>query len=222
MDWISHYQAVLFDFDGLLVDTEPLHYAAYMQMAKDRGFPLDWDFVRFCKEAHGRDGGIFHALQREYPHIFEKGLSKEILYADKKRLYVEMLKTFPLSLMEGVDEVLSALHERQIKRAVVTNSPKAQIELIQSKLPLLKTIPLWITREDYFHPKPAPDGYLKALERLEAKSERVIGFEDTLKGIKALLAAQVDAVFVNPFDYGPTKECVQLGARHIKKLSLSF
>lgn len=222
MDWISPYQVVLFDFDGLLVDTEPLHYAAYMQMAHERGVPLDWDFTRFCKEAHGRENGFFYALQKEYPHVFEQGLSREILYADKTHYYIERLKTVPLSLMEGAASVLLALQEKSVKRAVVTNSPRAQIELIQSKLPLLKTIPLWITREDYTHAKPSAEGYLKALERLDAKGERAIGFEDTLKGIKALIAADVNAVFVCPSSCGPIKECQQLGAKHIETLLESW
>jgi HAD superfamily hydrolase (TIGR01509 family) len=99
--------------------------------------------------------------------------------------------------MPGVAEVLEALAEKGKKRAVVTNSPKEQIDVIKEKLPLLKTIPLWITREDYREAKPAPDGYLKAMGELMIPGDRVIGFEDTIKGLQALLAAGVTGVLVS-------------------------
>ncbi len=81
--------------------------------------------------------------------------------------------------MPGVEELLKELIELKSKRAVVTNSTKEQIETIKELLPLLKSIPLWITREDYENPKPAPDGYLKAMEVLADSGDRVIGFEDS-------------------------------------------
>jgi HAD superfamily hydrolase (TIGR01509 family) len=207
---------VLLDFDGLLVDTEPLHYAAYMQMAQERGVPLDWSFAEFCKKAHVREHGFFYALEEEYPAVFKQGLSKEILYADKKRIYENALSVAPLSLMEGVESVLRLLQERDIKRAVVTNSPRSQITTIQEKLPLLKTIPLWVTREDYKRAKPAPDGYLEALKRLKVEEELAVGFEDSVKGLQALLSAGVEAVFVSPIE---DSAVAALGVSHIQRLS---
>ncbi len=207
---------VLLDFDGLLVNTEPLHYAAYMQMAQERGVPLDWSFAEFCKKAHAREHGFFYALEEEYPAVFKQGLSKEMLYADKTQIYENALSVAPLSLMEGVESVLRLLQQKGIKRGVVTNSPRSQITMIQEKLPLLKTIPVWVTREDYKRAKPAPDGYLEALKRLSAGDEPAIGFEDTLKGIQSLLSAGAEAVFVSPTE---DSAVAALGVSHIQRLS---
>ncbi len=219
---MTHYSFFLFDFDGLLVDTEPLHYAAYMEMSRRRGFPLPWDFERFCKEAHSKNSGFFDGLEKEHPTLFSSGLSKEILYEEKKKLYVELLKSSPLSLVEGIEAVLKDLEQKGSKRAVVTNSPRVQIELIWSKIPLLKTIPLWITREDYAQPKPAPDGYLEAMKRLHVQGEKGVGFEDSARGILSLLRAGVDAVLVCPPSYAGIAECQQLGASHIERLSVEY
>lgn len=220
MNWIQNYQLFLFDFDGLLVDTEQLHYAAYLEMSRRRGCPLNWDFQRFCHEAHGRAMGFFEGLEREYPHVFKEGASKEDLYEEKKRIYIEMLQKKPLQLMEGVLPLLNALDESKIKSAVVTNSPKDQIEIIKQGLPSLQKIPLWVTREEYVNPKPSPEGYLKAISLLAEPGDRMIGFEDTLKGLKALLAAGAESILICPASHEHVKEGVRLGAKHFEKLSL--
>jgi beta-phosphoglucomutase len=217
--WVQYYQLFLFDFDGLLVDTERLHYASYLEVARRRGCPLNWDFKRFCLEAHGKAMSFFDGLQKEYPDVFKEGPTKEELYEEKKRLYVEMLQNVSLNLMEGVEALLNALDERNIKRAVVTNSVKEQIEIIKKKLPVLQKIPLWVTREDYANPKPSPEGYLKAISLLATPGDKIVGFEDTLKGLKALIAAGADAMLICPADHEHVGEGKKLGAKHFEKFT---
>jgi beta-phosphoglucomutase len=218
MDWIQEYQLFLFDFDGLLVDTEPLHFASYAELCRRHGYEMDWDFQRFCREAHGKAMGIWDAIGREFPAIFEKEPHRDVLYEEKKTIYAELLKKTPLKLMEGAAPLLTALAERGTKRAVVTNSPRAHIEIIKESLPQLLSIPMLVTREDYVHPKPSPEGYLRAIVNLAEPGDRIIGFEDTLKGLKALLSAGVESVLVCPVANEHVKECAALGAKHFKSL----
>lgn len=220
MDWIQNYQVFLFDFDGLLVDTEKLHFASYVALCRRYGCILNWDFQRFCWEAHRKAMGIWEAFAKEFPHMFEIQPSKEVLYEEKKGIYVDLLKSSQLEMMEGAACLLNALAERGAKRAVVTNSPREHIEIIQHSLPILKSIPLWITREEYSHPKPSPEGYLKAIENLAKQQDKIIGFEDTLKGLKALLAAGVESVLICPSQQEHVKECLSLGAKHFESLAL--
>lgn len=194
--FLADYDIILFDFDGLLVDTEPLHFLAYKEMCFRNGVHLDWDFTRFCKEAHSSALGIWKAFQKEFPLLL-KNKSSDLLYHEKKEIYQDLLKTTTPKLMPGVHALLQALTVNPILSAVVTNSTFFQIEVIRKKLSILNIIPLWLTREDYRLAKPAPDGYLQAIEKL-GKKERVIGFEDTLKGIHALQAAGVRPVLVTP------------------------
>lgn len=220
MNWIQNYQLFLFDFDGLLVDTERLHFASYQEMCRRHGCEMHWDFQRFCREAHGKALGIFEAIEVEFPKIFEDEPSREVLYAEKKAIYIEILKNTRLELMEGVAPLLNALAEKGIKRAVVTNSPREHIEIIKESLPILKSIPLWVTREDYTHPKPSPEGYLTAIGKLGRAGDKMIGFEDTLKGLKALVAAGVESILICPAQSGHVEECISLGAKHFESLSI--
>ncbi|MDR2539572.1 MAG: HAD family phosphatase [Chlamydiales bacterium] len=206
--FLSSYDIIFFDFDGLLVDTEPLHFLAYKEMCSKNRIHLNWDFVRFCEEAHASAFGIWKAFQKEFPSLFKKK-SKEVLYQEKKEIYQELLKTSILQLMPGVHALLQALAMSNVLSAVVTNSVRSQVELICKTLPILNVIPLWVTREDYPLAKPAPDGYLQAIEQLGRK-ERIIGFEDTLKGIRALQAAKVEAVLVTPTRPGEIKGFIHI------------
>lgn len=197
MDLLRDIQIVLLDFDGLLVSTEHLHFQAYQRMCQKRGFILPWDFARFCSVAHKSSTGLKETIYKELPFLYKQEPAWDVLYKEKKREYKELLIQGHVELMPGVEQFLQWLQENKIKRAVVTHSPKEQIDLIKTQIPLLSSIPLWITREDYTDPKPAPDGYLRALEHLLEPGDRVIGFEDTWRGYQALVASGVPGVVVS-------------------------
>lgn len=208
MKLIKKFQLFLFDFDGLLVNTEYLHFEAYQEMCRSRGFELKWDFIRFCKAGHLDSSGLREGIYADLPGLYEQEPRWEILYEEKKEAYLQCLKSGKLQLMPGVKEVLETLDTANVKRCVVTNSTKEQTDWIKGVLPELSSIPIWITREDYSLPKPAPDGYLKALELLKKPGERAVGFEDTLKGLKSLWEAKVDhCVLICPPDH-PQLECL--------------
>ena len=198
MHWIYQFQLFLFDFDGLLVNTEDLHFSAYQKMCCDRGFELKWDFERFCQAAHLSSTGLRDGIYAEFPALLKEEPRWEVLYQEKKMAYMALLLEGKLQMLPGVAELLEALQTAGIKRCVVTNSTKEQVECIKKLLPLLKSLPEWITREQYDKPKPAPDGYLKALERFAFPGDQVIGFEDSLKGLSSLEAAGCRGVLICP------------------------
>lgn len=192
MRWIEKFDLFLFDLDGLLVDTEKLHFEAYRALCKQHGHRLDWDFDHYVQIAHTSHDGLQKAI---YP-LIEQGGSWDTLYQEKKALYIEMLRQGTLELMPGVEPLLKELAFSSAKRCVATHSARGQVETIKQKLPILKTIPVWITREDYENPKPAPDAYLKAIELLGDPGDRIIGFEDSLRGLRALQETPAEPVLI--------------------------
>src|SRR6185503_7183491 len=90
------------------------------------------------------------------------------------------------------------LATRDVITCVVTHSSKEQTRSFCEKLPILQTIQHWVTREDYERPKPAPDSYEKAIVTLKSDpSQRVVGVEDTVRGLEALLAVEADPILVS-------------------------
>ncbi len=201
MAFLKQFDLTCFDFDGLLVNTEKLHYKAYSNMLKNRGYELTATFNDFINIAHRSSTGLCNMIYTKYPDLMEKQPEWSILYEEKTHAYLKQLEQENLELLPGVDKLLKHIEEYEIKHCVVTHSTRQQIELIKSRLPLLNAIKNWVTREDYEKPKPAPDGYLKALEQYANPGDRVIGFEDALRGITALQRAEIIPVLICPKDH---------------------
>lgn len=195
MKWIFDFQLFLFDFDGLLVNTEHLHYQAYINMLYEKGYELPWGFARFCETAHLNATALKEALYTEFPKLDPNW---DHLYKRKKEIYIDLLSSGKVELMEGVEPLLNALEQENIKRCVVTNSTYEQIHAIRSKIKVLQKIPHWITREDYIEPKPSPESYLRAIELHGKGCKKIIGFEDSLRGIEALRKTPALPVLICP------------------------
>lgn len=197
MDWIHHYQLFLFDFDGILVNTELLHYQAYQKMCADRGYSLPWDWKTYCKAAMFSSTGLQEGIYATFPELKREEPLWKVLYEEKKKAYVNLLEEGYVTLMPGAERLLEALAQTQVKRAVVTHSPQEHIQRLRRQFPILDSIPVWITREDYSQPKPHPECYQIAVERLSKAGDKIIGFEDSPRGFQALSQVDVQAVFIS-------------------------
>lgn len=189
-------EGFLFDLDGLLVDSEPMHYAAFTNTAKSFGYIVPWDFKTYCQKAHTQSLGLKKAFLELFPEA--EGIWHD-LYHTVKLNFAKLIDLSPLALMPGVDQFLELIIIKNKKLAVVTNSSTPMVLAIMAKQPLLKKIPVWITREDYLNAKPLPDGYLKALDVLGIKADQACGFEDSPRGVKSLKAAGVKSFHIAPF-----------------------
>jgi HAD superfamily hydrolase (TIGR01509 family) len=214
MKWIQDFQLFLFDFDGLLVNTEHLHYQAYVNVLSNRGYALKLSFANFFQLAHFNSTAWREAL---YAEILELP-NWEILYQEKKEAYLELLLSGRVELMPGVEKLLKALEMAKIRRCVVTHSILDHIKLIRSRLPVLETVPKWITREDYEKPKPDPECYLKAIELYGQKGDRIIGFEDSVRGLKALQQTSALPVLICPSHHPLLEIAMEGGAVHFESL----
>lgn len=186
MKWILNFDLFLFDFDGLLVDTERLHYKAYMEMLAQRGQASRWDFERFCSFAHLNATALRDAIYAAHPGLDEDWAR---LYAQKQENYARLIAEGQAALMPGAGELIERLASEKKRCCVVTNSSKRQTQMLASFLPVLKNIPYWVVREDYERPKPDPQCYLRAIELYAKPADRIVGFEDSLRGWEALRKA---------------------------------
>jgi len=220
MKWIREFQLFLFDFDGLLVNTEHIHLQAYTNVLAKQGRDLGWSFARFCELAHLNAKAIREAIYAQFPDLDPNW---ELLYAEKKKTYFELICSGKVELMPGAELLLKALETAQINRCVVTNALLEQTVLIRSQLPILKTIPHWVTREEYEKPKPDPECYLRAIQLYGKKGDRIVGFEDSLRGVEALRGTPALPVLVCPSHHPLLEIALERGVLHfdsLEKISL--
>lgn len=201
MHWIHDYQLFLFDFDGLLVNTEEIHFLAYQRMCEKYGFKLQWSFERYCLAAHYSAEGLKEQIYESLPGLYQAEPSWETLYAYKRQQVLELLESGATGLMPGVAELLQVLQQFNIKRCVVTHSPQALVDILRRQHPILNTIPHWITREHYTQPKPHPEGYLTAIQKYAHPHDKIIAFEDTPRGIEALLQTPAKPILISTTSY---------------------
>lgn len=216
MKWIHDFQLFLFDFDGLLVNTEHLHYQAYVNMLSRRGYPLKLTFANFFQLAHFSSSAWREAIYAEIPDLEPNW---DILYKEKKEAYLELLTSGKVELMPGAQQLLKALDQAKIRRCVVTNSILDHIKLIRSHVPILETLPKWITREDYENPKPSPECYLKAIELYGKMGDRIIGFEDSIRGLQALQKTAAFPVLVCPSHHPLLEIAMEGKVAHFESLA---
>lgn len=215
MQWIRDFDLFLFDFDGLLVNTEHLHYQAYLNMLEKRGYKTNLTFANFFQLAHFNSTAWREALYADIPDLEPNW---QILYSEKKENYEKLILSGKVELMPGVEKLLKALDEAKIRRCVVTNSYLPQTQLIRAKIPVLETLPKWITREDYEKPKPSPECYLKAIELYGKKGDRIIGFEDSVRGLTALRQTTALPILICPKHHPLLEIALSEGGLHFESL----
>lgn len=196
---LSSYALWLFDLDGLLVETEQLHLEAYRRLCRDRGFELPWNLEDFMQVAHRSSSAIKEEIFTLFPALRET--SWRALYEKKKEHYLLCLQESKLQLMPGAKSMLLLSEHQAEVTCVVTHSPKEQVEAIRAQIPLLNLIPHWITREDYDRPKPDPQCYKQAINLYQkeprmGESVRAIGFEDSARGLMALMGSSAQPVLI--------------------------
>lgn len=206
---VNSFDLFLFDLDGLLVNTEPLHYRCYQEAFQERKEHLPVDFDEYCRLAHTQLQNGLEIYTSDFSAV------KKI----KKRLYLQALRNAPVEMMQGAKEFLFDVKEKGKTVCVVTNSALEEFQLLQNKVEGLDTISNVITRDDVRIGKPSPEGYLKAVERFGKKEDRVIGFEDTPKGIEALIQAGIQPVLIAQKNYFAIEEAKKKGAWHFDSFS---
>jgi len=181
------FAAYLFDCDGTIVDSMPLHYIAWRTALAEWGCP-------FPEEQFYAWGGkpvdeIISTLNKMH------GLVMPIadVATRKENLYFELLPQ--LKVVSEVLEHIEAQYGR-IPFAVVSGGRRASIVRSLTAVHLLDRFRTIVGAEDYIHSKPAPDAFLIAAERLEVAPKDCLVFEDTSLGIQAATAAGMDSVLV--------------------------
>lgn len=219
MQQIDDFQLFLFDFDGLLINSEEIHFLAYQRMCASHGCHLDWTFDRYCQTAHYSGEGLKNELFQLFPQLKAQDPSWTKLYAEKQENVRQLFLEGAAHLMPGVQEFLEFLSHKKVTSCVVTHSPDQLVNVMRKNFAIFDTIQHWITRGHYEKPKPDPECYLKAIELYAKPTERVMGFEDTPRGLTALMGTRAQPVLICTASYPEIPDFVSKGAQHYPTFS---
>ena len=172
------FRAALFDLDGVVFDTEP-QYSVF------------WGSQ--CRLYHPEHPGLEHEIKGStLDQIFDRWWSGP-LEAERETL-TQRLNDFEAQMhydyIEGLQDFLAVLRTQGVRTAIVTSSNRQKMDSVYRSRPeLLHVFDEILTSEDFTESKPSPQCYLRAAERLGAKPEECVVFEDSFNGLRSGRAA---------------------------------
>lgn len=192
-----NYKAALFDMDGVILDSEPLHFAAFKKTLQDHGKNLsDEEYKQFFA---GRTDE--YGFKRYFDFINET-VNLSMIISEKSQNYLQLasghLTTYP-----GVVKLIQDL-ARKMPLALVTESLSIEAKTTTDALGITDCFQAVICAEDIKRSKPDPEGYLKASEVLGIKNKDCVVVEDTPSGVLAAFNAGIACIAVT-FTHSPNE-----------------
>jgi HAD superfamily hydrolase (TIGR01509 family) len=185
----GQFRAYLFDFDGTIADSMPLHYIAWKKALGEWGCAFDEELF------YSWGGKPVEVVISTLNQMNGLKMPLEEVALRKESLYYELLPQ-----LKPIPEVLEHIEAEygRIPFAVVSGSSRESVVCSLTMLGLLDKFPIIVAAEDYKNPKPAPDAFLQAANNLGVAPKDCLVFEDTALGIQAATAAGMASVMV-PF-----------------------
>ena len=171
-------RAILWDLDGVIVDSGPYHYESFRRLFADRGHELTEQ--RFFGELFGlRNEVIFRTMMRPLSPQETAALARE-----KEETYRELVAG-NVEALPGAREIIGRAREAGLLQAIVSSTPKANVDLIIGSLGLADAFDAIVAEEDAARGRPEPEGFLVAASRLGVAPNACVVIEDAPEGITA-------------------------------------
>nr|WP_212927610.1 HAD family hydrolase [Oceanobacillus sp. J11TS1] len=207
-------KAVIFDFDGLILDTETAWFDAYKEVLRDQ-FQFDLPLEEFVKYVGSDETQLYFYLQKE----LGSQLNIEGIRNEAAKLHTRYIKN--AKARDGVSDYLKDAKEAGLKIALATSSNTAWATTHLTNLNLLSYFDFFVTKDMVEKVKPAPDLFLKALEKLGVEPHEAVVFEDSLNGLVAAQEINIPTVIVpNPVTASLAFENYHLKLNSMADLSL--
>ncbi|WP_313427999.1 HAD family hydrolase [Siminovitchia terrae] len=180
-------EAVVFDFDGLIVDTESVWYEAFRQVFRRLNYDLTIDEFALCIGTS--DDVLFERLKKKV------SFTKEVIIKEAEAIYTNQLQN--LELRDGVLDYLSSAKKLGLKIGLASSSNRSWVGSFLKRFEIKDYFDVVKTADDVVNIKPDPELYEAAIKDLGADPERTIAFEDSKNGLTAALAAGLNVVVVS-------------------------
>ncbi len=178
---------ILFDHDGVLVETELWYFRANQKAMQELGVTLELDYYLELMK-HG--GNWWELALKQGVSLDEVNRARE----RRSRYYQHYLQTENITI-HGVEEVLSAL-SKDYRMGIVTTSRRVDFDLIHRNDRITRFMEFVLCEEDYPRAKPHPDPYLKGLQLFNAHPKESIVVEDSQRGLTSAVLAGIECAIV--------------------------
>lgn len=183
-------KAIIFDMDGLMVDTEPIYKDALQNSARSFGYELD---DAFYFTLTGRPHNVIREMIHEH---LGNSFPIDEFWSYWPGVFTSRIETYGLHQKPGLLELLSYIKQHNLPAAVATSSNRSQAEFCLSAAEISFPFSTIVTGDQITNGKPAPDIYLKAARELNISPRHAIALEDSDNGIKAAYHAGMTPIMI--------------------------
>jgi len=175
---MTRTQAILWDMDGVIVMSGEYHYEAYRELFEEMGVPFSKE--QYFDELFGvRNWTIIRTVAGDLPRAEIERL------AERKEEEFRRIARGKIEALPGAKEMIGRASEAGLKQAIVSSTPRANIDLVLHELGLTDAFGAIVGEEDAEKGKPDPEGFLVAAERLGVEPAACVVIEDAPAGIEA-------------------------------------
>jgi beta-phosphoglucomutase len=180
-------QAVIFDMDGVIVDSHPIHKKAWRRFLDSVGKDVPEEDLDFILDGRKKEDILRHFLgELSSEEIHRLGHEKELLFREEARA--------ELRPVEGVEHLLSSLSRARIKLGVASSGSDSRVNFVLRELHLLDYFSAIVAGDEVSAGKPDPAIFRLTSQKLDVAPEQILVFEDSVSGVKAATAAGMRCV----------------------------
>lgn len=178
------FRGVIFDMDGVMVDSEPVHLESTIRMMKN-DFGIDFTAEDNREFLGSTDRHMYETLKKRH----NLAPSRDELIERRKAIYVDMLQTEGIPWRDGIRDLVTDLRDRGIRVGMASSGLRWVIEMILESGNIRDLFEVVVSGDDVLKPKPAPDIYEAAIRQLGLPPDACVAIEDTDVGVSAASAA---------------------------------
>lgn len=189
----KYMKAVIFDMDGVLVDSQPYHFKADIDTMAEYGVIKDQKFYELFA------GTLTADRMRTLKEMFGLDVPVEEMTIKRENMILDIMGKEDIKPVSGIPEFLRSIKEKGLTTAVASSSDYKLINLILDRLKIAKYFDSVTSGSDVKRGKPSPDVFLLAAERIGIEPAECLVVEDSENGVKAAKAAGMKALgYINP------------------------
>ena len=194
------FKAVIFDMDGLILDTEPGYRLAWKKAAADMGIQLSDEFFKSLS------GCAYERVEATLKNTCGESFSLSYFRELSEKIWWENVEKYGISTKPGYRYLLNRLHLLKIPFCLATNSQRKHAEQCLDLAGIRQDFEILVTRDQVENSKPAPDLYLKASTIIKVPMKECLAVEDSTPGIQSALSAGAIPIMISDepvlFDLG--------------------
>lgn len=191
---MPRFNNVIFDLDGLMVDTEPLHRRAFNLLLEACNIDYRFEQNEYGRLITGRS--IFENSEYLRERFGLPQTAQEIQEGHRAIFNLLIADAENIKGMPGLGDLLKFLRDENVRLAIASSSRPEQIETVLRGLNMTNGFAALVGNRGELRPKPAPDIYLQALSQLNARPEDTLALEDSISGVRAARNAQIFVIAV--------------------------